>query len=373
MVWGQKLFGHGHGHGRREGDRLLMAAIGLVAVFGLIMLASASSVVAYNTYQDSYYFLKHQLFNFLLGGAAFWFFSRFDYRRWQAMGLALLVGSIILLLLVFVPALALGSRAHSWINVFGFSLQPSEFVKLSFLIYLSALFAGSRSGAADKTVPFIIVYVIIALLMLAQPDLGTLIIITTIALTVYFISGGRGKYIASFIGVGLVVLAVLVSLNEYQQNRFRCLINPAYSPQKYCYQINQSLIAIGSGGAWGRGLGGSRQKFLYLPEVQNDFIFSIIAEETGWLISVLLVTAYGFIFWRGYLIAKRSTDDFGRNLSIGIVTWVAVQAIINIGGITNFLPMTGVPLPLISYGGSAVLSNLAALGMLINISKSRNI
>jgi len=188
-------------------------------------------------------------------------------------------------------------------------------------------------------------------------------------LTVYFISGGSGKYIAAFIGVGLLVMALLVSVNEYQQNRFRCLINPAYSPQKYCYQINQSLIAIGSGGPFGRGLGGSRQKFLYLPEVQNDFIFSIIAEETGWLISVLLVTAYGFIFWRGYLIAKRSADDFGRNLSIGIVTWVAVQAIINIGGITNFLPMTGVPLPLVSYGGSAVLSNLAALGMLINISR----
>jgi len=352
-----------------EPDRSLVVAIWILVVFGLIMLASASSVVAYNQYQDGNYFIKHQLINYVIGLVVFLLLSRLDFQYFKKLGLPLFIFSIILLLLVFVPGLASGSRAQSWINIFGFSLQPSELVKLCFLIYLSALFANGRS-ASEKTLPFFITYGIIAFLMLLQPDLGTLIIITAVALSVYYTAGGRLKIILAFFALGLLSLLVLVSINPYQKNRFHCFIDPNFSPKEYCYQINQSLIAVGSGGLIGRGIGMSRQKFLYLPEVQNDFIFGIIAEEIGFIFSSVLVLLYVFIFVKGYKTAYRINDDFGRNLAIGIVVWLMVQAIVNIGGVINFMPMTGVPLPLVSYGGSAVLANMAALGILVNISKN---
>jgi cell division protein FtsW len=168
---------------------------------------------------------------------------------------------------------------------------------------------------------------------------------------------------------GIIAFAILVQFKEYQLNRFRCFMNPDYSANSVCYQIKQSLIAVGSGGILGRGLGESRQKFMYLPEPTGDSIFAIMAEETGLLISSLLVAAYFIIFYRGHQISKKAPDDFGKILAIGIVSWLVIQAFINIGGTINLMPMTGVPLPLVSYGGSAILAALSALGILVNISK----
>ncbi len=350
------------------GDRSLVAAIWILVIFGLVMLASASSVVAYNQYQDGNYFIKHQLIHFVIGLAVFLFLARLDYQYLKKLGLPLFIISIILLLAVFIPGLALGNRARSWINIFGFSLQPAELVKFSFLVYLSALFAGSNS-ARERTMPFFVAFGLIAVLMLLQPDLGTLVIISIIALAVYYIAGGSRKVIGGCLAGGALLLLVFLAIKPYQQDRFRCWFNTNYSPQEKCYQLNQSLLAVGSGGLIGRGLGQSRQKFLYLPEVQNDFIFGIIAEEVGFIFCLILILLYAFIFLKGYKIAYRIGDEFGRNLSFGIVIWIVVQAIINIGGVINFMPMTGVPLPLVSYGGSAVLANMAALGVLVNISK----
>jgi cell division protein FtsW len=352
----------------RQSDRWLVLAVLLLSVFGLVMLTSTSSITAYQTYQDSYYFLKHQIIHFIIGGLLFWLAARVDYRRWQSLALPIFVGSILLLLLVFIPGLASGSRAHSWINIFGFSLQPSEFVKLGFLIYLSALFA-REGGAAAKTKAFILSYGLIAILMALQPDLGTLIIITVIALALYFVNGGYLKKIGTFLLVGALVLSLFLAIKPYQRDRFKCFINPGFSAADKCYQINQSLLAVGSGGIIGRGLGNSRQKFLYLPEVQNDFIFAVIAEEVGFVFAGLLVGLYIFIFIRGQAIAKHIGDPFGRSLAIGIVVWIMAQAIVNIGGVINFMPMTGVPLPLVSYGGTAVIATLASLGILVNISR----
>jgi cell division protein FtsW len=166
-----------------------------------------------------------------------------------------------------------------------------------------------------------------------------------------------------------MVLVIMVNYYPYQANRFKCFFDPSFSKQEYCYQINQSLIAIGSGGFWGRGLGASRQKFLYLPQAQNDAIFPIISEETGLIFSTILILLYLALFYRGYVIAKRAPDDFGKILAIGIVSWIVFQALINIGGMVNIMPMTGVPLPLVSYGGSAMLVALASIGILVNISK----
>ena len=356
-----------------EGDKKLIIAVGVIIVFGLIMLSSASSVKAYMQFNNSYYYFAHQLQGLFLGLLGCYFFSRLDYHYWRKYALVCLAFSVVLLLLVFIPGIAADyGTARSWINIFGFSLQPSELVKLFFLLYLAA-WLESRGKKLDDFYqgigPFAAVLGIIALLMILQPDMGTLSIIGLVSLIVYFAGGGKTRHIFIMLIIGVLAFSAMVYLRPYQMNRFKCLANPSFSSNDICYQVNQSLIAVGSGGFWGRGLGESRQKFLYLPEVNGDSIFPIIAEETGFIFSGLLIILYMYVFYRGYLISKYAPDGFGRILSLGIVSWIAIQAILNIGGMVNFLPMTGVPLPLVSYGGSAIMSVLAAIGILVNISK----
>ena len=359
--------------GYHEPDNALIIVVGVILLFGLISLSSASAIIAYSNFGDVYYYFKHQLVGLGFGLVAFIFFSRVDYHVWRKYAFWFLVGSVVLLLLVFIPGLSAHyGKARSWINIFGFSLQPAEFVKLSFLLYLAAWLETRKKSLSDVSQgigSFVAVLSLIAFLMILQPDIGTLSIIAITSLIVYFVGGGKIKHII-IIGVfGLLVFALMVQMKDYQHDRFKCLLDPSYDKKGVCYQVNQSLIAVGSGGITGRGLGASRQKYMYLPEVSGDSIFAIIAEETGMIFSVLLIGAFSFLFYRGFLIYKKAPDDFGRILAIGIVSWIVIQAIINIGGIINIMPMTGVPLPLISYGGSAILATLAAIGILVNISK----
>ncbi len=359
--------------GVRAPDKIFIIIIAVIVVFGLMMLSSASAANAYAKFGNSYYYFYHQLIGLGVGIAVFFALSKLNYHFWRKYAVALLFISVLLLLLVFIPGLSAHyGKARSWINVFGFSLQPSEFVKISFLIYLAAWLERRKDKLHDFAQgigPFVVVLLGISFLMLLQPDLGTLFIIATTSLIVYFAGGGKMLHLLVIILLASLSLALLVHVNSYQIDRFKCMADPSFSPNDICYQINQSLIAIGSGGWWGRGIGESRQKFMYLPEVVGDSIFAVIAEEVGFIFSVLLVFLYIFLFYRGILIAKNAPDDFGRLLTIGIVTWIAVQAVVNIGGMIGFMPMTGVPLPLISYGGSAMLASLAALGIVVNISK----
>jgi cell division protein FtsW len=337
------------------------------------MLSSASSVIAYNTYNDSYFLLKHQLFGLGLGLAAFWFFSKVDYHIWRKYALWMLIASVGLLVLVFIPGLAgTWGTSRSWINVFGFSLQPAEFVKITFLLYLAAWLEGRKEKLKDISEgigPFVVILGAIALLMILQPDMGTLTIIALASLMVYFIGGGSIKHLVALVLLGLAALTIMINIYPYQANRFKCMMDPSFSKKEICYQINQSLIAVGSGGFWGRGLGASRQKFSYLPQAENDAIFPIISEETGFIFSTGLILLFLSLFFRGVVIAKRAPDDFGKILAVGIVSWIVMQALINIGGMVNIMPMTGVPLPMISYGGSAMMAALASIGILANISK----
>jgi len=356
-----------------EPDKSLIITIGLIIVFGLIMLSGASSVIAYVDKGDSYYYFKHQLLGLSLGLIAFGFFSCFDYHRLKKYAVWFLIFSVVLLSLVFIPGLGYGhGTAKSWIKIFGQSLQPSEFVKLSFLIYLAAWLESRKQKLADLHQgigPFMVVLAVIAGLMIAQPDIGTLFIIAMTSLIVYFVGGGKIRHILVMLIFAVLLFALMVQFKPYQMNRFKCLMDPQYDRQKVCYQVNQSLIAIGSGGIFGRGLCASRQKYMYLPEIQGDSIFAIIGEETGLIFSGGLVILFIFLFYRGYLISRKASDGFGRILAIGIVSWIVLQAMLNIGGMINLLPMTGVPLPLVSYGGSAMLASLAALGVLVNISR----
>lgn len=365
-------------------DKYLLGVILVLLVFGLVSLSSATSVVAYTKLKDAYFYSKQQLYGLGLGVAAFWFFSKVDYHVWRKYAFGFLVSSIILLTLVFIPGIGgeFGT-SRSWINVFGHSLQPSELVKLSLLLYLAAWLESKKEDlhkTGKGTGTFIFVMGIVAVLMLLQPDIGTLTIIGLTSLIVFLVGGGKKRYILSFISVGLIGLAMIISLKSvsgkasgkgnYILDRFTCVTSLQSQVEAgKCYQINQSLIAVGSGGIFGLGLGNSRQKFGYLPEVSGDSIFAIIAEETGFIFSVLLVLLYVFLFYRSYQIALKAPDNYGRNMAIGIGFWISVQAFINIAGIINLIPMTGVPLPFVSYGGTAILAVMTACGILVNISR----
>ena len=356
-----------------EPDKPLIFSNLILVFFCLFMLASASAVSAYSHFGDSYYYLKNQLLPLIIGLGLFFIFSRIDYHFWRKNAIYFLGGSLVLLILVFIPGLSAGyGTAHSWINIFGFSIQPSEFVKLSFLIYLAAwleLRGKAVKEFSQGLAPFLIILGVICLLMYKQPDLGTLSIIVLSSLIVYFVGGAKIRHMLAILILMGMALWGVVGMNGYQAQRFQCLADPSFSPDHICYQINQSLIAVGSGGWTGRGLGESRQKFLYLPEVSGDAIFPIISEEIGFIFSTFLILLYLFIFYRGWIIAKSSADIFGRLLSIGVVSWILIQVFLNIGGMTNLVPITGVPLPFISAGGSALIAGLMALGILVNISK----
>jgi cell division protein FtsW len=311
----------------------------------------------------------------LIGAAGFYLFSLIDYRKWQKLGGLMLIIAVGFLLTLFTPLAHEQAGTTAWLNIFGFSLQPSEFVKLFLILYLSALMAklGSSVNPEEKQRLnwfFWLVLVIIGGLILAQPDLGTLLIMVATSIVIYLLGGGSWKLVGQLTAVGIIALVAVVFIRGgYQKDRFLCVLKPGYSPDKSCYQVNQSLIAIGSGGFWGRGLGESRQKYLYLPEVQNDFIFPIIAEELGWWFSVFLVLLYFALFYRGFQLAKAAPDLYGQILAGGIVSGIMIQVFINLGGTINLFPMTGVPLPLISYGGSSLMSLLFGLGILANISR----
>jgi cell division protein FtsW len=359
---------------RREPDWNLLLTVAIIIIFGLIMLSSASGALAYSRFGNAYYFIKHQSVALLIGLGLFIAFARQDYRTWRDVSFYFLIGSILLLTMVFIPGLAsdANNKAHSWISIFGFSLQPAEFVKLSFLIYVSAWLETRGKIIADLkegTLPFFLTYGVIAFLMMLQPDFGTLAIITSSALIAYFIGGGNKKHIGIFIGSGVIAIIIMTLIMPYQARRFKCWVDPAWSSDKYCYQLNQSMIAIGSGGLWGRGFGASRQKLMYLPEVSGDSIFPIIGEELGFIFSVLLILLFLNLFYRGYKIALGAPDHFGKVLAFGIVSWLTLQAFINIGGMIDLMPMTGVPLPFISAGGSSIMAALAAVGVLTNISR----
>ncbi len=345
-------------------------------LFGLLMLTSASTPDGYANFGDGYYFLKHQLiFGFIPGVAAMLLFSTISYTFWKKNAWNLLLISIALLVIVFIPGLSanIGS-AKSWISIGGlFSLQPSEIVKLTFLFYLAA-WLGQRSGHGVRDVhsgllPFVLVLGSVLGLLVLQPDVGTMTIIATMSLVVYFVAGAPISYVIGFMLAGLGALGVLISLAPYRVARFTTFLNPELDPQGVGYHINQALLAIGSGGIFGMGYGHSRQKFQYLPEVASDSIFALIAEELGLLVALLVIMAFLFFLWRSLKIAKGAPDVFSKLVVVGITAWITIQAFVNIGSMVAIMPMTGITLPFVSYGGTSLAVSMAAVGVVLNISR----
>lgn len=357
-------------------DYIFLILAGILVLFGLAMLFSASGPYAHEKFGDSYYFLKHQILSGLLPGLfLFLILSKINYRFWRRISLPLFLFSIVILILVFIPGLGVshGTHAQSWIKIGGFSMQPSEIVKLIFIFYLAAWMAKRGDELRDLkqgALPFLAILAPIALLIMLQPDIGTMFVVVASAITLFFISGANLVHLAGMVAGGAALLFLLVKIAPYRAARFTAFLNPEADPYGTGYHINQSLVAIGSGGFFGKGLGHSLQKINFLPEVAADSIFAIIAEELGFLFTLLFLVLFVAFLFQAFKIAKSAPDDYGRLIALGIISWIGIQMFLNIGSMIGLMPMTGVTLPFISYGGTSLAVCMGAVGVLANISKS---
>ena len=330
--------------------------------------------MAFERFGDSYYFIKRQLaFGLLVGLVAAWLLYHYDYRRLERWALPLFACSLFLLVLVFVPSIgeSYGTFAHRWLRLGPISFQPSEFVKLAFLIYLASWLGRRHGKLADFKegfLPYAVILGVVLGLILLQPDIGTAAIVAMVAMGVYWLAGGPLRYLALLLLGGVVALVIIVQVKPHAAARLAAFVNPSADPQGIGYHINQAYLAIGSGGLLGRGFGQSRAKFLYLPEVYGDSIFAVVGEELGFVLSLALVAAFLYLCLRGFKVARSASDEFGRLLAGGIVIWFTGQAFINISAMIGLLPLTGIPLPFVSYGSSALAIALSAVGILANIS-----
>jgi cell division protein FtsW len=357
-------------------DLVLLAVVAGLIVFGLVMLTSASGPTALERHGDSYHFLKRQLLLGVLPGlVALAICAKFSIEFLKRLAPWTMLLALALLMLGFIPGLAADYGSGSWISLFGFSFQPSEPAKLLLVIYF-AWWLARRGGDAIKTfwggfLPFVISVGIVIGMMMVQSDLGTTAVIVAMLFSMYISAGAAFTHLAALLAGSFALFLFFIKIAPYRADRLKIFLHPDLDPHGVGYHVNQALLAIGTGGWFGLGLGKSRQKFLYLPEVAADSIFAVIAEETGFIISIALVAAFVFLLWRGFRIAERAGDDFSRYLAVGITVWLVFQAFMNISAMVGLMPLTGVPLPFISHGGSAMISNLAAVGVLLAISKSR--
>jgi cell division protein FtsW len=299
--------------------------------------------------------------------------QKIDYRFWKKVALFLFVINIICLILVFIPGAGLNFQGASrWIRLGFFSFQPSEMLKLTMILYLAAWLEGRKEKRTDffeGFIPFLAIIGMVGFLIIKQPDMGTLGIILIISLAIYFVSGAKMVHLLSMFGLGSLAFYMLVKFESYRMNRLLVFMHPELDPRGIGYQINQALLAIGSGGFWGLGLGHSRQKFNYLPEPVGDSIFAIICEEIGMIGAIILILLFLTLAMRGLKIAKNAPDMFGRLVAVGITAWIIFQALINISAITGLMPLTGVTLPFVSYGGTSIVFVMVGVGILLNISK----
>lgn len=356
-------------------DYVFLSYVAILLIFGLIMLTSAGAAVGENTFADKYFFIKRQLlFGVLPGVVAFFFFARLPYQMLKKAAYILFGISILLLLLVFIPGIgsSVGTGAKSWLVIAGFSFQPAEFAKLALIVFLAAYISDQGALIDDIKRGFLPTLALASIpffLIILQPDIGTVSILFAIMFAMLFLANIRGQYLTILALAAIIAFGILIAIAPYRAKRFTTFLHPELDPQGIGYHINQATLAIGTGGLFGRGLGHSTQKFQYLPEVHADSIFAIIAEETGYVIAVALLLLYVLIAFRGYRIARLAPDYFSRLLVSGIVTWFVLQAFLNIGAMVGLMPLTGVPLPFVSHGGTALMIAMASVGIIANVSR----
>ncbi len=354
-------------------DLWLLAVVAALLSLGVVMVYSASAIVAAERFHDPSFFLKKQLFWALLGAAALLVALRFDYRRLQGLGWPLLAVAGVLLVAVLVPPLAQPvNGTRRWLRLGPASFQPAELAKLALVVYLAAHLAGHQDRLADfrrGLLPPLLVAGSLAALVLAQPDLGNCLALLAVTFALLFLAGAPARHLGLLVGAALPLLAAAVWLAPYRVRRVMTFLDPWSDPRGSGFQIIQSWLALGSGGMLGRGIGESKQKLFYLPEAHTDFIFAIVGEELGFVGAVAVVALFAVLVWRGLRVGLRAPDPFGAYLALGITALIAVQTLVNLGVVTGSLPTKGLPLPFISFGGSALLVTMLATGVLLNISQ----
>ncbi len=346
-------------------DRIILLIAVILTVFGVFMVYNASVVVAFRDFGDKYFYARQQAIWAFLGLVMLFLASKFPYQKIAKFAVPLMVLAIGLLILVLIPGIgtqALGARR--WLGLAGFSVQPAELAKLVSIIFMAS-FLTKKGG---KIQLWLLMIVLVGLI-LAEPDLGTAVILAGSSLSLYFVSGGS-LIILSLAGIiGFLAGIGLILLSPYRKERLLTFLDISRDPLGASYHVRQVLLALGSGGMFGLGVGASRQKYEYLPEAMTDSIFAIIGEELGFLGGLFLLIAFLILIYRGMEVARRAPDQFGQLLATGIIAWIAIQTLINLAAMVAIVPLTGVPLPFISYGGSSLIITLTGVGILLNISK----
>lgn len=350
---------------QKRGDFLPPLIAFFLTFFGILMVYEASAIVAFRDFRDKYHFLKLQSLWALVGFLCLLLLSHLDYHHLRSLSPFLFLLTLILSALALIPNFSFQAYgARRWLNLKILTIQPSELAKLTLIIYLSALFSKKR-----KLNTLLFPTCFLFFLVLLGKDLGTTLILLKISFSLYFLAGGPLFHFLLLLPPICFSLLYLILKTPYRLRRVLAFLNPAFDPLGASYHIRQILIALGSGGWFGRGLGQSRQKYAYLPESFTDSIFAIISEEIGFLGASLLVLAYLFLIWRGFEITKNASDLFGYLLAGGITSWLAIQTLINLATMVALIPLTGLPLPFLSYGGSNLVVSLAGVGILWSISK----
>lgn len=347
----------------------------ILVVAGFFIFSSASlGVLARDEVRFSNVAFKQVFYGLFLGSIACIFFARIDYHNWKKISFYVFIASIVMTLLVFIPGIGIEhGGAKRWIDLKFISFQPSEFLKIAFIAYFATWLSTTKNKVGTVSwglLPFLIFLSILGAILLSQPDTDTFAVIIFAAVSMYIVAGAKWRHVLAILITGIAIIAILAFTRPYIMQRIKSMLDPGANNQTSGYQLNQSLIAVGSGGLWGRGFGQSIQKFNYLPEPIGDSVFAVAAEEFGFMGGIILITMFTMFGMEGLKIATKAPDDFGRLLTIGIVILIVSQAMINIGGMIGVLPLTGIPLPFVSHGGTALFINLIEVGIIMNISRN---
>ena len=353
---------------------LLGIATGSLVLLGLIMILSASSVSSFATYGSSFLYFKKQLLWAALGLVGFVFFARLDYRKLKGKGYLLLPVVLVLLVAVLIPGVGRSAGGSArWLGAGAFAFQPSELAKLALVLFAADVFSRKQESLLREPshtfLPMVPVLGILAVLVMLQPDMGSTVLISAIGMGLLFVAGAPLRFLTPLAIAGGGIAGVAAIAAPYRRERVLAFMDPWADPLVSGYHTIQSLVALGSGGWFGVGLGASRQKWSYIPNAHTDFIFAILGEEMGLLGTVTVLGMFAFLVYLGIRIARSAADRFGMLIATGITIWIGVQALVNIGAVTGVLPVTGVPLPLVSFGGSSLVVCLAAMGMLTSIAR----
>jgi cell division protein FtsW len=367
----RRLFGKDGGH---HPDYFLLATLFLLVVAGLAILTSASSDLGKVKFNDSYYYLKHQLVSgFLVGGLGFLIAAYVPYKSYKSLAFLFLILNLVLLVLVFTPLGHTAGGASRWIDAGPVTFQPAELLKLSFILYVAAFFSDTRRNRAKNIrsglLPFLLVAGTMTVLLILQPATSTVMILLAAGLVILFLSGVSWKHLGMIMGGGVVLLGLLIATTSYRLQRIVSYFDHSSDTQGANYQVNQSMIALGSGGVFGLGYGRSTVKVSRLPAVVDDSIFAVVGQELGFVGTGSLVALFAILVARLFWLARETRDRFGRLALLGFASIIALQSLVNMGAISGLLPLTGVPLPFVSYGGTALAVFLTMGGVAVNISK----